>query len=230
MKIIIAPTKKQSTKSELKARSKPLFLKQSESLRTIMEAMTKTELQASLRTSDKLTDEVYHYYHEVGNKVPAAALYTGAVFNAADFTSYSKEDLNYTQDKLIILSALYGPLRLLDEVKPYRLDFFTKLELNLYNYWEKEMKDFNKDLKGPIINLASKEFSRMIPKELLVDITFLEPNGKIQSTNAKIARGTMLKYIVDNRIDALDDLKKFNLRDYEYKKDQSSEKELVFTR
>lgn len=230
MKIIIAPTKKQSSQSDLKAVSKPEFISQSESLRSVMSSMSKNELQASLKTSDKLTEEVYRYYKDTENTVPAAALYTGAVFSAADFLSYSKENLNYAQDKLIILSALYGPLRLLDQVRPYRLDFFTKLDRNLYKFWEETMIDYNKKLQGPIINLASKEFSRMIPKDLLIDIIFLESNGKTQSTNAKIARGTMVKYIIENKINKIDDLKKFNLRDYQYKKDQSSNKELVFAR
>lgn len=230
MKIIIAPTKKQSTKSDLKANTKPLFLKESDFLRSSMRKMSKEELKTSLKTSDKLTNEVYDYYHKQCNTVPAAALYTGSVFNAADFLSYTNEELRRGQEKLIILSTLYGPLRLFDEVKPYRLDFYTKIGFNLYKYWEEAMDDYNRNLEGPIINLASKEFSKMIPSELLIDIVFLEANGKTQSTNAKIARGCMLKYIIKNNINDFDKLKEFNLLEYKYKKDQSSERELVFSR
>lgn len=230
MKIIIAPTKKQSTKTDLQSQSKPTFHQESESLRKLMKSLSKEELQASLKTSDKLTEQVHSYYHEDHKSVPAAALYSGAVFTAADFPSWKESDINYAQDKLIILSTLYGPLKLLDQVKPYRLDFFTKIDFNLYDYWEEKMEDFNENLDGPIINLASKEFSKMIPSDLLVDIVFLEANGKTQSTNAKKARGTMVNYIIKNRIEDLDDLKNFKLLDYAYKKDQSSEKELVFAR
>lgn len=230
MKIIIAPTKKQRTDSNLKWESEPLFFNESESLRDTMRQMTKQELQASLKTSDKLTAQVYSYYHNVQSTTPTASLYSGAVFNAAAFQSWNELDIHYAQDKIIILSALYGPLRLLDKVKPYRLDFFTKVGFNLYDYWDEKMKNFNNDLKAPIINLASKEFSKMIRSDLLIDIKFLEINGKTQSTNAKIARGTMVQFIIKNRIENIEDLKKFNLLDYSYKKDQSSDKELVFAR
>ena len=230
MKIIIAPTKKQSAKSELKSISIPRFQKESESLRNIMKKMSIRELKASLKTSDKLTDEVYSYYHDEYNSVPAASLYTGSVFASADFLTWKERDLDYAQDNLIILSALYGPLRPLDKVKPYRLDFYTKLDFKLYDYWKQKMFEFNNILEEPIINLASKEFSKMIPGDLLIDIVFLEPNGKTQSTNAKKARGTMLKFIIKNQISDVDDLKKFNQLDYSYKKDQSSNTELVFAR
>ena len=230
MKIIIAPTKKQSTKTDLQSQSKPTFHQESESLRKLMKSLSKEELQASLKTSDKLTEQVHSYYHEEQESVPAAALYSGAVFTAANFPSWKESDINYAQDKLIILSTLYGPLKLLDQVKPYRLDFFTKMDFNLYDYWEEKMEDFNENLHGPIINLASKEFSKMIPSDLLVDIVFLEANGKTQSTNAKKARGTMVNYIIKHRIEDLDDLKDFKLLDYSYKKDQSSDRELVFAR
>lgn len=230
MKIIIAPTKKQSIESVFKSWTQPQFLEQSDFLRTNMKALSKEGLKTSLKISDKLIKEVHDYYHSNQETVPALALYTGAVFNAADFQSYSKEELTEAEEKLIVLSAMYGPLRLFDKVQPYRLDFYTKIGFNLYDYWEKEMENFNNKLDEPIINLASKEFSKMMPQDLLIDITFLEENGKTQATNAKIARGTMVKYIIQNNINTLDDLKKFNLRDYNYKKDQSSTRELVFSR
>ena len=230
MKIIIAPTKKQNTNSTLKSESKPVYFDESESLRNIMRTMSKNELQSSLRTSDKLTKQVYSYYHEPLEGVPAAALYNGAVFKAIDFLSWNKNEINYAQDKIIILSALYGPLKILDKVKPYRLDFFTKIGFNLYDYWEKQMKTFNSNLEAPIINLASKEFSKMIPTEFLIDIVFLETNGKTQSTNAKIARGTMVQFIIKNRVKNIENLKTFNLLGYCYKENLSSEDTLVFSR
>lgn len=230
MKIIIAPTKTQSIESKLKSKSMPRFLQASDSLRSTMKKMSINELKANLKTSDKLTQEVHSYYHDDFNGVPAASLYTGAVFSYADFPAWNKTDLDYAQENLIILSALYGPLRPLDQVKPYRLDFFTKLDFKLYDYWNEKMIDFNNTLEEPIINLASKEFSQMIPSDLLIDIVFLEPNGKTQSTNAKKARGTMLQYIIKNKIEDIDSLKNFDQLDYNYKKDQSSDTELVFAR
>lgn len=230
MKIIIAPTKKQNTETPFEAISTVEFLNHSQSLRSIMENLTKKELQDSLKTSDKLTEQVHSYYQENQPEVPAAALYSGAVFTAAEILSWEQSDLNYAQEKLIILSALYGPLRPLDNVRPYRLDFFTKIDINLYDYWNNAMKEFNRNLKGPIINLASKEFSKMIPQDLLVDIIFLEANGKTQATNAKIARGTMLKFIIQNKLDCLNDLKKFNQLGYTYVSEKSNQQALVFSR
>lgn len=230
MKIIIAPTKKQTTNTTLEFESKVEFSQHSQSLRSIMKSLSENELQASLKTSDKLTKQVHSYYHDNHPEVPAAALYSGAVFAASEILYWGNSDLEYAQEKLIILSALYGPIRPLDRVKPYRLDFFTKIDINLYDYWNDAMKEFNRNLEGPIINLASKEFSKMIPQDLLVDIIFLEANGKTQATNAKIARGTMLKFIIQNKIDCLNDLKKFDLLGYTYKSEESDHQSLVFSR
>ena len=230
MKIIIAPTKKQTTDTTLESKSSVEFSKHSQFLRSVLRSLSTDELQASLKTSDKLTKQVHSYYHEDHPEVPAAALYSGAVFTASEILSWENSDLNYAQENLIILSALYGPLRPLDKVKPYRLDFFTKIDINLYDYWNNAMEDFNRNLEGPIINLASKEFSKLIPQELLVDIVFLEANGKTQSTNAKKARGTMLKFIIQNRIDSLNDLKKFDQLGYVYKSEVSNHQSLVFSR
>lgn len=230
MKIIIGPTKKQNSHSNRTIKTEPQFQKQSEELRVLMKSFSKEKLQAIFKISDKLTDEVYHYYHSDFDLVPALDLYNGAVFKSANIDEWNKDDYNYAQEHLIILSALYGPLRPLDGIKPYRLDFLTKLEMNLYEYWEAQMAAFNNHLDYPIINLASNEFSKMVPSQNLVNVKFIEENGKVKSAYAKKARGKMVSYIITNQIDSLDDLKSFNEMDYRYDDHQSTSKELVFTR
>ncbi|CAM3714383.1 YaaA family protein [Erysipelothrix urinaevulpis] len=229
MKIIISPTKKQN-KTGLSPKSSPLFFNQSQDLRNRVKQFNQEEIVKRFSVSEKLSNEIFNFYNEDYDSQAAISMYSGAVFQAADIDSWSDDDFVYAQDNLWILSALYGYLKPLDAVQPYRLDFFSKIDLNLYDYWEEHNQLIHSTIKEPIINLASKEFSKMLPSEYLIDIIFLEENGKTQATRAKQARGDMLSFIITNKIDSLKKLQRYDRLGYSYLDDQSSNNKLVFTK
>jgi cytoplasmic iron level regulating protein YaaA (DUF328/UPF0246 family) len=164
---------------------------------------------------------------------------------AEDFTH---EEHDYAQQHIRILSGLYGLLRPLDLIQPYRLEMGTKLETdkgnNLYEFWgDKITKVLQKDIKSQgdniLINLASNEYFKSVNKKELkkdfevIDIEFKDfKNGKykIISFFAKKARGLMSRFIVKNQIEKVEDLKGFDLDGYSFDAQDSSESKLAFKR
>ena len=148
------------------------------------------------------------------------------------------------QDRLRILSGLYGILKPLDLIQPYRLEMGTKLNVgeanNLYKFWDSSLADsLNNEMNEGdlLINLASAEYFKAVPKKILTSpmITpifkeFKNGDYKIVMTYAKRARGLMVRYIIDNNINTIDELKGFDTEGYLYTESLSTESELVFTR
>jgi cytoplasmic iron level regulating protein YaaA (DUF328/UPF0246 family) len=185
------------------------------------------------------------------NSAKAASLaFDGDVYWGLDANSLSDDTLRYAQDHLRILSGLYGVLRPLDAIQPYRLEMGTKLKTKrggtLYEFWGDIIADeLLSALEGhkdqAIINLASNEYVKAAPKAKLeaasgrpmISAKFLNvKEGKARALMyyAKHARGQMARWIMENRVDRAEGLKDFNLGDYSYDKSASSETELVFTR
>jgi cytoplasmic iron level regulating protein YaaA (DUF328/UPF0246 family) len=145
---------------------------------------------------------------------------------------------------LRILSGLYGILKPLDLIQPYRLEMGTKLKVdnteNLYKFWNNELADsLNEELKDDelLINLASAEYFRALPAKAL-KVPMITPvfkdlkNGqyKIVMTYAKKARGLMVRFIIENEINTIEQLKGFNVDNYRFSAEMSTETELLFTR
>ncbi|MEZ4886103.1 MAG: peroxide stress protein YaaA [Chitinophagales bacterium] len=181
------------------------------------------------------------------NAKQAVLAFKGDVYIGLDAESFSTEDFEFAQNHLRILSGLYGLLRPLDLIQAYRLEMGTKLKVtptkdNLYKYWDAQItKKINEILETQkeqvVVNLASNEYFKAV-KPKLVKGRILTPifkdfkNGeyKIISFFAKKARGSMARYIIQNRITHLDDIKAFNTEGYCYKEQLSKENEWVFTR
>lgn len=173
-----------------------------------------------------------------GNQGHVLASYTGIVFKELGWQTYDSMHWAYAQEHLRILSALYGVLKPLDVMSHYRLDFLTKIPgLKLYAFWYQAMQQYfeREDL---IINLASKEYSKLIdPKSFggkILDVVFLDEQSdgrqKIVTVHAKQARGLMANYMVENLIEAPEHLKEFNEAGYQYDQSQSSPYSYVFVR
>ena len=159
---------------------------------------------------------------------------------------YSQEDLDFAQKHLRMLSGLYGCLRPLDLIQPYRLEMKTRLKNpkgdNLYQYWgERLTQCLNAELKNhrepTLINLASNEYFKAVKPRLLegrlLNIAFKEEkNGKarIIAVFAKRARGMMADYIISNRLEASEAIKNFDREGYHYSAQDSDEKQWVFVR
>ncbi len=155
----------------------------------------------------------------------AIAAYTGLAYQALTPFAYSPKELDYAEKHVRILDAFYGVVTPKTMVKPYRLDFSTKLKKNLYKFW-------NIQLDEPILNLASNEFSAMIHQPMTTVLFLEEDKGKLinKATYAKMARGKMLHYLIKNHVISIDDVTKFSEDGYTFNQKESDDQTLVFSR
>ena len=183
----------------------------------------------------------------VSNKKKQAALaFAGDTYKGLDAESMTSDDLQWAQKHLRILSGLYGILRPLDAIEPYRLEMGSKLKgahgSSLYEYWGKKLSEIlNKQAKENgshvLINCASNEYFSAIHSASLslkvITPVFMERKDdreKVVSFYAKKARGTMARFMIQNRLTEIDKLKSFNTGGYSYQSDQSDDEKLVYTR
>lgn len=176
----------------------------------------------------------------------AALAFAGDVYQGLDARSLAADDLGWAQDHLRILSGLYGLLRPLDRIQPYRLEMGTRLKTrrgsSLYDFWgDRISKALNADAEGhgdpTLVNLASQEYFGAVDARALklpvVTIHFREEKdgeSRIISFFAKKARGTMARYAIENRIDRAGDLKAFDRDGYRFQAGQSTDSDWIFIR
>ena len=186
----------------------------------------------------------WHQPFSLKNSKQAIYAFTGEVFRGIDIASLAEEKIPLLQDRLRILSGLYGLLKPLDLIQPYRLEMGTRINIgkadNLYKFWDSNLADaLNNEMKDSdlLINLASSEYFKAVPKKVLktpmITPVFKElKNGdyKIVMTYAKKARGLMVRYIIENDVNTLEELKGFHTEGYAFTESLSTETELVFTR
>jgi cytoplasmic iron level regulating protein YaaA (DUF328/UPF0246 family) len=254
MLAVISPAKTldYETPPKTKVHTQPDFLDDAEVLIEELRELTPPKVSELMKISDKLGDLNYGRYlswsqpFDVDNAKQAVLAFKGDVYTGLDAESFKSDEFKFLQKHVRILSGLYGLLRPLDLMQPYRLDMGTKFAnsrgANLYDFWGSKLTDELNNLtrknKSPyLVNLASNEYFKAVKKkELNADI--LTPvfkdykNGdyKIISFFAKKARGLMVQYIVKNKITDVDDLRNFDLEGYGFDAKRSSEKEFVFTR
>ncbi len=247
MKAILSPAKKLNFEdtSTIKM-TKPALLKKTDILVNVMKQKSVADIKKLMKLSEDLSLLNFSRYqeYEKSQKGPAAFAFAGDTYQGLDFRSLSKEDQEYAKGKVFILSGLYGVLNVFDEIRPYRLEMGTGLKFdgnkNLYDFWEndiaKTLNKYNVD-NEPLINLSSEEYFKSVKRDAvqgpIIDVKFLEnKNGeyKIIGIMAKRARGMMARYIVTNKVMTIDELKDFNIANYEFDKKLSSDKLLVFKR
>lgn len=177
---------------------------------------------------------------------PAGLAFDGDVYWGLEAKSLSQDDLDYAQGHLRILSGLYGLLRPMDKIQPYRLEMGTRMEnergKNLYQFWgEKIGEQIRADLNGhndqTVLNLASNEYFKAVNAKTLdrpvIEVKFLEEkDGKARPIQyyTKFGRGLFARWVMQNRINDAADLKGFRENGYTLSKDRSSEFELIFER
>jgi cytoplasmic iron level regulating protein YaaA (DUF328/UPF0246 family) len=252
MKIVISPAKSLNFEKSLPTKefSESIFLKESKKTHAVLKKVKPSELSSLMGISDKLADlnwqrnQVWKLPFTPDNARPAVYAFDGEVYNGLDVYSLPIEKLAVLQDKLRILSGLYGLLKPLDLMQAYRLEMGTKLSIgeskNLYEFWKTNItKALNKELaKGELfINLASNEyFSAVDIKTLKVPVITPEfkdyKDGKLKiiSFFAKKARGLMVRYIIDTNSETIDDLKGFDYEGYRFDANLSKGNSLIFTR
>ena len=236
--------------------SQPALIDGSAQLINILKTKDPLDLQELMSISSELSilnterNQAWQLPFTTDNAKPASYLFDGDVYTGLDSYGMDKETVLYLNKHLGILSGLYGLLKPLDLIQPYRLEMGTKLKNkkggNLYEFWKDDITELlNKYIteaqlnneKPVLVNLASNEYFKAVTKKVLqaeiVTPRFEdEKNGhyKVISFYAKKARGLMVKYAADNKLTNADQLKGFNLAGYYYCADASDEKTWTFRR
>jgi len=252
MKIVISPAKSLDFETRVPTPqfTEGIFLNEAEKLNRILRNKSPKKLSELMSISSNLSElnwqrnQDWKLPFNLENSKQAVFAFKGDVYIGLDAYTLSKNKIEQLQNKLRILSGQYGLLKPLDLMQPYRLEMGTKLNVgkktNLYQFWDESVtKALNEELVPDevFINLASNEYFKVIKPKLL-KVPVVTPvfkdykNGKLKiiSFFAKKARGLMVRFIIDNVIETVEDLKKFNLEGYAFDANLSTEKELVFTR
>jgi cytoplasmic iron level regulating protein YaaA (DUF328/UPF0246 family) len=237
--------------------SLPLFLEDSAELVDVLKAKSPAEISELMKISAKLGELNANRFQEW--KAPfdesllsdltvkqAILAFKGDVYTGLDAETLSEAQLDFTQKHLRILSGLYGVLKPLDLMRPYRLEMGTKLEngrgKNLYEFWGDNNVDYINTLmeeqgSEELVNLASNEYFKSVKVKqlkgkLITPVFKDEKNGKYKviSFYAKKARGLMVRYAIDHNITDAEVLKQFDYQGYQYSPEESSDKEWVFKR
>lgn len=234
--------------------TKPELMTDAESLMKTARGLTQTKIRELMSLSASLAKLNYERYRAFelpftdDNAQPAALVFNGDVYRGLRARELSSEDLDYAQQHLAILSGLYGVLRPLDLMQAYRLEMGTRLQTrrgkNLYDFWgDRVTKRLDAALEGhdddTLVNLASGEYFKVVrPRDFarpIVECVFedwkVNPDeGKVISFMAKVARGTMARYMITERVDRVEGLRDFRADRYRFAAKASTETRLVFRR
>lgn len=230
----------------------PHFLKEAEALMPVLKKLKAPAIGKLMDISPKLADlnyerfQSFHTPFTSENARPSLFTFDGDVYTGLDAFSMKKKEIDFAQKHLRILSGLYGLLRPLDLMQAYRLEMGTELKnkkgKNLYEFWGDAITNrINEEMEllktDTLINLASIEyFSAVKPKKIKGDIIhcqFKEKKGneyKIISFNAKKARGTMARFIIQHQLKKAVDIKSFDQDGYQFAETMSKNGEWVFVR
>ena len=249
MLVVISPAKKLNMKLVKNFKeTQPFFSKNVNELVDIARDLTTDDLQKLMDISLKLAELNRERFQSFGSQEKKAAAFTfaGDTYKGLDIETMSSEDIFWAQKHLRILSGLYGLLRPLDAIEPYRLEMGSKLKgehgSSLYQYWnEKITTSINQHGKEMgtkvLVNCASNEYFNVIKPNILslkvITPVFLERKDgkeKIISFYAKNARGAMARFIIQNRVLDEANLKKFNLNGYMFYPEKSNDDQFVFIR
>jgi cytoplasmic iron level regulating protein YaaA (DUF328/UPF0246 family) len=243
MKILISPAKSLDFESKIPTNdfSEIPFLKQTKELSQKMDLKSKDDLKKLMNISDQLAELNYQRFQDFSfpftkeNARQAVYSFSGDVYKGLDVYTLPEEHIDSMQNSLRILSGFYGLLKPLDLIQPYRLEMGTSLKVNssnnLYEFWGSSITDYlNQEMAKEelLVNLASKEYFKAVQSKNL-KVTLVTPifkdykNGKLKiiSFFAKKARGQMARYILDNRIETLNELKGFDIDGYGFSKTET---------
>ncbi|MFC3301531.1 peroxide stress protein YaaA [Parvularcula lutaonensis] len=221
----------------------PRFPEQTEKLVSVLQKKSARQLGELMGLSENLSTlnaERYRAFGEQSRK-PAILAFNGDVYRGFDAGTLDADGLQAAQDRVRILSGLYGILRPLDEIEPYRLEMGTRLKVgrgeSLYDYWGDLLaKSLDEELGGQaLVNCASNEYFKAVKgvKSPVITCHFKEEKeGKLRTLGffAKTARGMMARYAVDHRIDDPEGLKDFRGGGYRFNLQASTPRDWVFSR
>lgn len=245
MKIIISPAKKMNIEQDVSHKSLPVFLGNTQEIKNTIQGLSYEALKDIWKCNDNLAKLNFDRFCNMDlerSLSPAIFSYEGLQYQYIGANVLDNNALEYIADNLKIISGFYGVLRPFDGVTPYRLEMQAKISIdnkkNLYDYWgDKLYKEIFKD-NDIVLNLASKEYSECIERHLKSNDKFItclfyeNVNGKFKqkATLAKMARGSMVRFLAENNIDNIYDIKKFNDFGFSFNNDMSSEDKLIFVK
>lgn len=254
MLVVISPAKNldYTTPATTETFSQPEMLDDSEFLIGHCRKLSPAKIGSLMKISDKLAGlnadryDSWQLPFTTDNAKQALLAFNGDVYTGLDAGTLTEDDLNYGQQHLRILSGLYGVLKPLDLMQAYRLEMGTKLDTgankNLYQFWDVRISNkLNEALEAQgdnvLVNLASNEYFKAVQSKALNAEVFTPvfqdcKNGqyKVISFFAKKARGMMARYIIENRLTDVSQLKEFDTAGYQYSEQKSKGNNLVFTR
>lgn len=254
MLFLLSPAKKLDYDSPVSTNThtQPLFIKRSAELINVLKTKRADDIAALMKLSPALSELNVQRYAEwkpkfdQKNSRQAVLAFNGDVYEGLAAATLSESQLTWAQEHVAILSGLYGVLRPLDLMQPYRLEMGTRLQTargkNLYEFWGDEIAQYlnerlNEQTSRIVINLASEEYFKAVDQKALdarvVQCVFQDyKNGvyKIISFNAKRARGLMARFAIETKAKTPAALIKFNVEGYAFAAEQSSEDKLVFRR
>lgn len=245
MRIILSPAKKMRVDDGLPWVDYPMFLNRTQYLLEVLQGMDASHLKQLWKCSDQITRLNAARLERMDlrkNLTPAILAYEGIAYQHMAPGVFTQREFDYVQEHLRILSGFYGILRPFDGVTPYRLEMQAKLCVDgakdLYGFWGDCLARALLLDTDCIVNLASKEYSaavsRYVPDSVrFITCTFGEmKNGKVmeKATMCKMARGEMVRYMAQNQITNLEDLKSFDLLDFRYAPEHSNTENFTFLR
>lgn len=232
--------------------TKPKFIKEASTLMKELIKYTPPEMESLMKINSELAEQNFRRHmmwredHNLSNGKQAILAYDGAVYQGINAAVFNEYELSFANEHIKILSGLYGVLKPLDLIQPYRLEMLTKIKSNrgsnLYDFWKDKLTDYfkeeiDKQNDNIIIDLASKEYSSAIDMHRInaevITPVFKDYKGgscKVITIYAKRARGLMTRFIIKNSIINPSELKEFNEEGYSYNQYLSTDKEWVFTR
>lgn len=243
MKIIISPAKQMRVDEEAAACRTPVFLQRTKKLLAVMRQMDYKQLQHLWQCNDKLAQQNYARIQDMKlqqGMTPAVLAYDGLQYTNMGPRVFDTNSWEYVREHLRILSGFYGILRADDGVVPYRLEMQAKLSCDgfadLYAFWGESLYKALTCEDKVILNLASKEYSKAVEPYLEEDVEFVscifavgtEAKYKVKATEAKMARGYMVRWCAEENITAVSDVKYFNGYGYKFCQALSDSGKYVF--
>lgn len=244
MKIIIAPAKKMRRDLDaFPVQTEPEFLAQAQTLAAFLKTRSAAQLKELWQASDRVVQQAEKQLAEMNlneRLTPAIVAFSGIQYQYMAPDLFTQPALDYIQKNLRILSGFYGSLRPFDGVCPYRLEMKTKMvgfkDYSLYHFWNHQIADSLFKDNDLVINLASKEYSRMVSPYLndtrrMISIDFQEKKNdswRTIATHANMARGEMVRFIAEEQIKTPAQLQEFHDFDFQFSPENSTKDHFVF--
>ncbi|KRL87307.1 hypothetical protein FC32_GL001730 [Ligilactobacillus apodemi DSM 16634 = JCM 16172] len=248
LKIIISPAKKMyDATADFSAQTKPVLLSKAQTLFSWLQGLSYEQVKEVWQCSEKLAMSNYQELqstkltHQV---TPALFSYVGLQYSSLAPDLLTRPDLDYLAKNLRILSGLYGILRPFDGIVKYRLEMGAKIDFagahDLYHFWGQDLYDELFKTGEPVVNLASKEYAKVItkylePTDIFITCEFKEYDPKRQklvqkATHAKQARGQFVRYLAEKKVEDLIQLQNFNELGYRFEAELSNDTTYIFVK